>query len=159
MCKILIRNFLFGLLLAVAFATPTVAQSSRSDQSDLWVTAYEPQSRGLSSRELLMRAEQRAEDLRNKLFDLQSREFALQARLDELDYQMTPEAIQRTLVFVSSVRPLDELRDALRTRLEGEKARVNKQLELLVATRDKLESTIREADAEVARLRQRQSTE
>jgi len=159
MCKILTRQFFTGLLLGFAFATPTFAQSSSSGQSDMWATAYEPQTRGPSNRELLRRAEQRAEDLRDRLLELQSREFALQTRLDQLDYQMTPEAIQRTLVFVSSVRPLDELRDALRTRLEAEKARVNKQLELLAATREKLESTIREADAEVQRLRQRQGTE
>ena len=40
------------------------------------------------------------------------REFELETRLDELNYQMTPDRIQRALAFVGSVRPMDELRDA-----------------------------------------------
>ena len=53
------------------------------------------------------------------------------------------------------MRPMDELRDALRIRLESEKARVNKQLDLLASTRERLEAAIREADAELERVRQR----
>jgi len=48
---------------------------------------------------------------------------------------------------------MDELRDALRIRLESEKARVNKQLDLLASTRERLEAAIREAELE--RVRQR----
>jgi hypothetical protein len=50
---------------------------------------------------------------------------------------------------------MDELRDALRARLEGEKARVSNMLELLAARRERLEVAIAEADARVERLRQR----
>ena len=45
--------------------------------------------------ESVSRAEQRAEALRAQLFDLQIRELTLQGRNDELDYQLTPDAIQR----------------------------------------------------------------
>ncbi|HSB10855.1 MAG TPA: hypothetical protein VLM38_15320 [Blastocatellia bacterium] len=159
MCEIEFRRFLVGSILAVVLSTPVLAQSLGTAQPDSCEIAYNSQSSNLTARELMIQAEQRAEELRLKLFDLQSREFDLQVRLDQLDYQMTPEAIQRALVFVSSVRPLDELRDALRARLEAEKARVTKQLELLVVNREKLESAIREADAEVERLRQRLSSQ
>ena len=105
----------------------------------------------------MLKAYGRAESLRAKLFDLQLQELDLQAHLDELDYRMTPDGIQRALAFVGSVRPLDELRNALRIRLEGEKARVNRQLELLASSRERLEEAIRDADAEIERLRQRSS--
>jgi predicted nuclease with TOPRIM domain len=83
------------------------------------------------------------------------RELDLQTRVDDLDYQLTPDSIQRALAFVGSVRPMDELRDALRVRLESEKARLNKQFELLESRRGRLEAAISEADADVERLRQR----
>jgi hypothetical protein len=82
------------------------------------------------------------------------REIELHARLDELDYQMTPESIQQALAFVGSVRPKDELRANLRARLEKEKLRINAQVELLASARAKLEAAICDTAAECARLRQ-----
>jgi hypothetical protein len=79
---------------------------------------------------------------------------SLHARLDDLDYQLTPEAIQRALAFVGSPRPMDEFREALRIRLESQKARVHRQLELS-SNRERLESAIRETEADLERLRQR----
>jgi chromosome segregation ATPase len=105
--------------------------------------------------EMLARAENRADALRDQLANLQMREIELQARIDELDYRMKPESIQQVLAFVGSVRPMDELRSNLRGRLEREKSRLNAQLDLLATTRVKLEGAIRDADAECERLRQR----
>ena len=104
---------------------------------------------------MLTRAENRAGALRDQLVNLQMREIELQARLDELDYRMKPETIQRALAFVGSVRPMDELRSNLRARIEREKNRTIAQLDLLAATRIKLEAALRDADAECERLRQR----
>jgi chromosome segregation ATPase len=103
----------------------------------------------------LARAEERAEALRAKLFDLQMQEIELQSRLDHLDYQLTPESIQRALALVGSVRPMDELRDGLRKKLESERARVNKVLEHLASSREQLEAALSRAEAELERLRQR----
>ena len=83
------------------------------------------------------------------------REAELQDRLAELDYQLRPERIQRALAFVGSVRPMDELRDALRQKIESQKARVSRQLELLAADRARLEIATGEAEKQVERLRQR----
>ena len=105
--------------------------------------------------EFLARAENRADGLRAQLANLQMRESELQARIEELDYQMKPESIQRALALVGSARPMDELRANLRARLESEKRRTNAQLEVLATTRIKLETALREAEAECARLRQR----
>jgi hypothetical protein len=113
------------------------------------------QSQSRVDAELLARAENRADALRDQLANLQMREIELQARLDELDYRMKPESIQQALLFVASVRPMDELRSGIRARLEKEKTRTNAQLELVAATRAKLEAAIRDADAECERLRKR----
>jgi chromosome segregation ATPase len=104
---------------------------------------------------MLARAEQRADSLRERLSDLQDRQLELQGRLEDIEYDITPERIQQALAFVGSVRPMDELREARRTRLETEKARINKQLELLDARGRRLEASIAQADRDVEMLRQR----
>jgi hypothetical protein len=55
------------------------------------------------------------------------KEIELQAQLEDLDYRLLPENIQKALAFVGSVRPMDELREALRIRIENEKVSVAKQ--------------------------------
>jgi hypothetical protein len=156
MCKIRITHFLAGLLLALGLGAQGFAQSSENRSLDAREnTIVKAPSSSLSDLEIVVRAEQHAEILRAKLFDLQLQELELQARLDDLDYRMTPESIQQTLVFIGSTRPIDERREVLRTRFENEKARVNKQLELLAANRERLEAMISKADAEVERLRLR----
>jgi hypothetical protein len=117
-----------------------VTQDEAQGRTDLW---------------LLTRAENRADALRAQLITVQMSELELQSRIEELDYQMEPESLQRALAFVGSARPMDELREALRKRLDSEKSRINEQLEILVTTQASLESAIRDADAECARLRER----
>jgi cell division protein FtsB len=99
----------------------------------------------------IARAEQRVDQLRAKLFELETREMDLLARIDDLDYRLTPEAIQRALAFVGSPRPLDEFREALRIRLEAQRVRINRQLELVTANREQVMWAIREAEAEIER--------
>jgi hypothetical protein len=146
MRKIVITRFMAGSILALALASQSFAQSPATAQRS-----------GLIELEILTRAEQRAEALRAKLFDLQTREIYLQSCLEDLDYQLSPEGIRRALAFVGSVRPMDEWRDALRVRLENEKARVNKLLEFLASSRERLEAEISRTDEELERIRQRLS--
>jgi chromosome segregation ATPase len=170
--RFLIRLFLALLLAAPGFAQVATAQESPSggkgepeqkskakpvmiDRVADSFTARDQRDLALIDVELLTRAENRSDDLRAQLLDLQMKEIDLQARLDDLDYRLRPESIQQALSLVGSVRPMDELRDDLRARLEGEKTRVNAQLEVLVSTRARLEAAISDADAECARLRQR----
>jgi hypothetical protein len=140
----------FCIFLIVALLAPTmeaVAQTS--------TRAASSPSRDLVEIEMLMRAEHRAEALRVQLLDLQMKEIELQAQLEDLDYRLLPENIQKALAFVGSVRPMDELREVLRIRIENEKARVNRQLEILASSRERLESVVSEADVEVEFLRRR----
>jgi hypothetical protein len=152
MCKQITR-LVVGLFVAGTLTAPSFGQSSAGRPPSSASTAA-AERRDL---DLLARAEQRAGALRARLLELQIKQVDLQSRLDDLEYQLSPERIQQALMFVGSVRPMAELRDALRRRIENEKSLVNKQLELLVARREQLEAAINLADSEVERLRQRLS--
>ena len=178
MCTIQIKRVLVGLIVALILAAPGIAQTAPERPSPSLVResgqnlkedglAMDPRAGGLALRndrdqapslidvEMLSRAEHRGDVLRAQLLDLQMKEIDVQARLDDLDYRLRPESIQQALALFGSPRPMDELRDDLRARLESEKSRANQQLELLAATRARLEAAIRDADAECARLRER----
>jgi hypothetical protein len=147
---------LIGLFLTAMTASQCFAQSSGRQPSD----APEPvkvKTSVVLDPDALAKAEERAETLRVKLFDVQMREMDLQAAIEDMDYRLTPEGIDRALAFVGSVNSMDELRNALRTRLESEKARLNRRLELLTENRERLEAAITRADEQVERLRQRLS--
>ena len=172
MCAARRKGLLIGLLLVSMTVTGFAQRESTGSAGQLKATANETvvvdvgvdsrsirdsqdQRQNQTDAEMLARAENRADALRDQLANLQMREIELLARIDELDYRMKPESIQQTLAFVGSVRPMDELRSNLRVRLEREKSRLNAQLDVLSATRVRLEASIRDADAECERLRQR----
>ena len=156
MCKLQITRSLAVLFLALALGATGFAQSAGSQPPDEGEKAApKSHARGLIERDVLARAEERAESLRTRLFELSMQELELQNQLDYLDFRLTPDSIQRALAFIGSPRPMDELRDGLRARLENEKERVNKRLELLGASRERLEAEIKRADAEVERIRER----
>lgn len=104
--------------------------------------------------ERLTRAEQRAEQLRTQLREVTDKEFQFQERLAEIAYESQPESIQRRAAIIGSLNP-SGVRDAISQQLERERVRINKQLELLGASRTRLEASVATADAEVERLRQR----
>jgi hypothetical protein len=156
--KIQITHLLNGFVIALLMAAQGFAQGTDNRPSDARENAtvtLKVQASSASDFEMEADAEKRAEKLRAKLLDLHMQEMYWQANLEELNYRLTPESMKQTLVFIGSPRPVDERLEALRARLENEKARVNRQLELLAANREKLEAAISRADAEVERLRQR----
>lgn len=104
--------------------------------------------------ERLTRAEQRAEQLRTQLREVTDKEFMLQERLAEIEYEATPESIQRRAALVGTLNP-SAVRTAIEQQLVRERARINKQLELLATSRTRLEASVGTADTEVERLRQR----
>jgi hypothetical protein len=123
MRKIQTIHILAGVLLVLTLGTQALAQSPGSRPADDCENAKsKAQSRSVDDVDILVRAEKRVERLRDQLLDLQVQEISLQCRLDDLDYRLTAESIQTTMMFVGSPRPMDELRDELRQRLEAEKA-------------------------------------
>ena len=91
-----------------------------------------------------------AASLRSQLSELETKQSALQTRLQELDEKLKPENIEKSLAGVGSTRP-EEVREQKRRQLEIERNGVQKQLELLATSRTRLEASIARADAEAYR--------
>ena len=102
--------------------------------------------------ERLTRAEQRAEQLRMQLVDVQSKIADLEAQLEQIDYALKPENIDRATQGYGTVHP-EEARDARRRQLESQKARTTAQLRLLQTSQTRLETSVTNADSEVDTLR------
>lgn len=118
------------------------------------LTQMEQQQRALVDLERLSRAEARAEALRTQLRDVMTKETELQARAEQLNYDLQPTNIERTLAVNGSTRP-EDLRETRRRQLESEKTRVQTQLTQLATNRARLETAIANAEAEADRLRAR----
>lgn len=91
-------------------------------------------------------AAQTAENLRNQLRDVQVKEAELQYRLNDLDYELKPENIERHFAGVGSVHP-EELREQRRRQLQLEKDTITKQLQSLGESKIRLETAITRADS------------
>ena len=114
----------------------------------------ESQQRTLVDLERLSRAEQRAETMRAQLRDVQEKEANLEARREQVDFDLRPENIERSVATYGSTHP-EEARDARRHGLESEKTRVQAQLDLMTTSRQRFESAIASADLEVEKVRKR----
>jgi hypothetical protein len=102
--------------------------------------------------ERLTRAEQRAEQLRAQLMDIESKIADFEARIDQLDFALRPENIDSATAGYGSTHP-EQAREARRKQLENEKARVQAQLKLAETSKTRLEVAVANADAEVDLLR------
>ena len=102
--------------------------------------------------ERLTRAEQRAEQLRMQLVDVQSKIADFESKLEEIEYALKPENLERATQVYGSTRP-EEVRETRRRQLESERARVKAQLKILLTSQSRLEVSCANADAEVDLLR------
>jgi hypothetical protein len=91
-------------------------------------------------------AAETAERLKAQLIEVQAHEDALRARAQELDENLKPENIERSLAGVGSTRP-EELRESRRRQLTIEKNGVMAQLKTLEATHQRLQTAIANAEA------------
>jgi hypothetical protein len=91
------------------------------------------------------RAAQATDELRARLLEVQAKETELQARARQLDEELKPENIERSLAGVGSTRP-EELRELRRRQLNIERESVRAQLKLAGTSRERLEAAIRTAD-------------
>jgi hypothetical protein len=111
----------------------------------------EERQRSLLDLERLSRAEQRAETFRSQLRDVQAKETDLQVQLDQLDFALQPEQIERTVSTYGTTHP-EVVRDQRKKQLENQRAKVKVQFDQLEQSRVRLESAVTTADAEVDRL-------
>ncbi len=94
-----------------------------------------------------MPAEEKLEKLRLELIDVQGKEAFLRTRSQQLDEDIKPENIARSLAGFGSTKP-EELREFRRQQLELERKSVSKQLEALSARRQQLEAEIAPAETQ-----------
>jgi len=90
-------------------------------------------------------AAEAAHQLRNQLSQLNDREAEIKIRLQELDYELKSENIERYFAGYGSVHP-EDLREARRKKLQIEKDRLQAQLTEVGQSRQQLEATIVAAD-------------
>ena len=112
----------------------------------------EEQQRSLVDIERLNRAEQRAETFRTQLRDVQAKETDLQAQLDQVDFMLTPENIERAVGTMGTTHP-EVAREQRKRQLEAQKAKLRAQMDQLEQSRVRLEPAIATSDAEVDKLR------
>lgn len=118
------------------------------------LTQMQENDRSLIDMERLTRAEQRSESLRAQQLDTESKLADMESRLEQIDYDLKPENIDRSIAGYGSVHP-EEAREARRRQLENEKSRLQAQVKILETSRARLETSIQTADAEVDALRRR----
>ena len=116
------------------------------------LTSMQEDDRYQLDMERLTRAEQRAEQLRSQLMDVQSKIADFESRLEQLDFALRPENIENSTAGYGSTRP-EVAREARRKSLESERGRVQAQLKLAETSRSRLEVAVTNADAEVDNLR------
>jgi hypothetical protein len=104
--------------------------------------------------ERLSRAEQRAENLRSQQVEVESKLADLQSRLEDTEYLMKPENIERDMATYGSTRP-EVVRETRRRKLESDRSRILAQMKILENSRTRLESAVATADAECDLLRRR----
>ncbi len=114
----------------------------------------ERQKRIALNLDILTKSEQRAEGLRKQLFDMIEKESTLRTRIDQLDNEMRPEALERAFATVGSLRP-EELRAQKRRSLEIEKRNQEALLIEVQKNRTNIEQSLQRADALVEKLRVR----
>lgn len=110
--------------------------------------------RTLLDMERLTRAEQRSENLRQQQLEVETKLADVQSRLEQTEYWLKPENIERATATYGSTRP-EEAREARRRQLEGERSRFVAQIKILENSRTRLEVAVANADSEVELLRRR----
>ncbi|MDQ3798426.1 MAG: hypothetical protein M3384_03150 [Acidobacteriota bacterium] len=127
-------------------------ESSRRGELD------EKQRKLLLNLEILSRAEQRAETLREKLFSLTEKENSIKAELEQVEYDSQDDVINRNLAVMGSMRP-EELREQRRRQLQNKRTNLNSLLQQIQANKAGLEENVAKADLLVEKLRQKLETD
>ena len=92
-------------------------------------------------------AQERASALRAQLVEVLTKQQSLQARLQNLEEELKPENIEKSLAGIGSTHP-EDLRELRRRQLELEKMSIQTQLNQLAESQTRLEARILQADAD-----------
>ena len=103
---------------------------------------------------ILTQAEQRAEVLRRQLLEAIEKEISYKSRITQMDEDLRPENIERSLNSIGTTRTV-ELRDARRRTLENERKGIDVLLGQISQNRQRLEEDVRQADLLATKLRLR----
>ncbi|MBC7900798.1 MAG: hypothetical protein H7070_12190 [Saprospiraceae bacterium] len=110
------------------------------------------QKRLMLNLDILTRAESRAETLRKQLFDMIEKENTYKAKLDQIDTDIRPEAIERSVAFAGTLRP-EELRGMRKKSLDSEKTNLQMLVTEIQRIRSSLDQNVQKADILVDKLR------
>ena len=126
--------------------------SNQVDRLNNKLTQMQEDDRYQLDMERLTRAEQRAEQLRSQLMDVQGKIADFEAKLEQIDWALRPENIESSTAGYGSTRP-EAAREARKKALESERGRVQAQLKLAESSKSRLEGAVANADSEVDLLR------
>jgi len=103
--------------------------------------------------DIITRAEARTESLRKQIFELIDKENSIKTRMDQIDFDVQPAIIERTLGLQGgSMRP-EEYRENRRKSLEAERRNLDTLLTSVQNTRANLESNLLRAEQILDKLR------
>ena len=126
--------------------------SKQVDRLNNKLTQMQEDDRYQLDMERLTRAEQRAEQLRSQLMDIQSKIADFESKLEQIEWAIKPENIEASTAGYGTTRP-EAAREARRKSLESERTRVQAQLKLAETSKSRLELAVSNADSEVDQLR------
>jgi TolA-binding protein len=118
------------------------------------VTELEKDRLATTLQEQMEREQDRAEKFQLHLIDIAEKEAPLLARIDQINQQLKPEALERNLVGVGSLHP-EELREETKKSLMSERARILPQLELFRQDRYRTQASLTTTDAAILRIKQK----
>ena len=105
--------------------------------------------------DILTRAEQRTESLRKQVFEMIEKENSIKVRLEQIEFEIRPETIDRTTIQMGgSLRP-EEIRENRRKTLDGERRNLQSLLAQIQTTHASLDTTLLRAEQLVDRLREK----
>lgn len=127
-------------------------------EADKKVDYDEKQKRLLLNLDILTRAEGRTESLRKQLFEMIEKENSVKSRLEQIEFDIRPEMIERTLQMAGSMKP-EEIRESRRLSLSAERQNLQSLLTEIQNTRTNINFNLGKAEVMVERLRTKMEKE
>jgi chromosome segregation ATPase len=128
--------------------------SNQVDKLNDKLSDIQGSQQSMADLERLSRAEQRSSQLRTELRDVQAKKADLEAHLEQVEYDLKPENIERSVAGYGTTRP-EELRAQRKKQLENERNRTRQQIDLLAGSEGRIQQAIATSDVELDRLQKK----